>query len=344
MKRFIYTIFLTSLFAVSCEKIDTIKTVDEDFKTNFDYFWTLVDEQYCYLDYKNIDWDKVYEEMLPRVEAAKTEQEFFNVLEASLDYLRDGHVWMVSNFKTYSCDTYLYDEQGVKYPANFDSDLIKDFYLKERFLTATGFIYGEIERNGKTFAYIYHPSFEIEFEKIDYEYIEPVIEGADGIIYDIRDNPGGAGAYGLSTASHFFSEKRLVGYHAIKTGKGHSDMSDFKALYVKPNEKHDWTGKKTMLLTNRRVYSTANLFTCAMKHADNVTQIGGKSGGGGAMPMTHYLPNGWLVVFPANMLFDVDKNHIESGIDPDVLVNMTEEDFNAGRDTILEEAIKRLSE
>ena len=112
-------------------------------------------------------------------------------------------------------------------------------------------------------------------------------------------------------------------------------------MYCRPTS-HKWSNKKTMLLTNRGVFSTANLFTCALKHAKNVTQIGGISGGGGAMPMTHYLPNGWIVVFPANMLFDVNKQHIENGIAPDIEVTSTDEDFDAGRDAIIERALVEL--
>jgi C-terminal processing protease CtpA/Prc len=58
--------------------------------------------------------------------------------------------------------------------------------------------------------------------------------------------------------------------------------------------------------------------------------------------MTHYLPNGWLVVFPSNMLFDRDKQHIENGIDPDILID-ADEDMENGKDTIIERAIEELS-
>lgn len=344
MKRFIIAVFFASLAFASCEKYDTIKEVNTDYMYNFEVFWSMVDEQYCYLDYKNIDWEAVRAEMLPRVEAAQTEQQFFNVLEASLDYLRDGHVWMVSPFKTYSCDEYLYDENGVEYPDNFDFGVVKDFYVKEMFLTMeNGIYFGEIERDGRTIAYIHYSGFEEEWSDDDYKYIEPIVNGADGLILDIRNNPGGTGETGLTLAGNFFKEKTLVGYHAIKTGSGHNDFSDLQALYAHPSEEHNWADKKTALLTNRHVYSTANLFTSALKQAKNVTQIGGISGGGGAMPMTHYLPNGWLVVFPANALFDVNKQHIENGIAPDIEVNCTDAEFAAGKDAIIEAAIEYLS-
>lgn len=343
MKRFIISALFAFSALVSCEKYDTLKTENTNFKENFEFFWKLVDQQYCYLDYKNIDWNAVYDEMMPRVEAATSEQEFFNVLEASLDYLRDGHVWMISPFKRYSCQKYLYDENGVKYPSNFDFDIVKDYYLTEAFRTMdSGISFGEIERDGHTYAYIYYSAFDSDWSDRDYKYIQPVVEGAEGIIFDIRDNPGGSGEAGLNLAGNFFSAKTLVGYHAIKTGSGHNDFSDPKALYVTPSKKHNWANKKTILLTNRGVYSTANLFSSALKKAKNVTQIGGITGGGGAMPMTHYLPNGWLVVFPANVLYDTEMNHIENGITPDIEVNITEEDLDAKRDTIIERALEEL--
>jgi C-terminal processing protease CtpA/Prc len=281
--------------------------------------------------------------MLPRVENAKSEQEFFNILEASLDYLKDGHVWMISPFKQYSCQTYLNDENGDKYPGNFDASVIVDYYLKEKFRTmASGITFGEIERDGHTYAYIYYRAFDGNWTADDYMYIEPIVKRSEGIIFDIRNNPGGSGDAGLNLAGNFFDVKTHVGYTALKNGKGHNDFTEMKAIYCTPSKSHNWSNKKTMLLTNREVYSTANLFTCALKHANNVTQIGGISGGGGGMPMTHYLPNGWLVVFPGNVLLDVNKQHIESGIEPDIWATSTDEDFNAGRDVLIETALTEL--
>ena len=343
MKKVIISLLLAAVTLVSCEKFESYKSVNNDFKANFDAFWTMVDEQYCYLDYKNIDWNAVYDEMLPRVEAAKTEQEFFNVLESSLDYLRDGHVWMISPFKTYSCHTYRIDENGEYYPTNYNSGTISKYYVTEVFRTmATGIVFGEIERDGHNYAYIHYDGFDSVWTEEDYKYIDPIIERSEGIIFDIRNNPGGSGEVGLTLGGNFFTEKTLVGYTAIKTGKGHNDRSEMQELYCRPSAKHNWADKKTMLLTNREVYSTANLFSCALKHAKNVTQIGGITGGGGAMPMTHYLPNGWLVVFPANMLFDVNKQHIENGIEPDIEVTCTKEEFDAGVDAIIERALVEL--
>ena len=343
MKKYIISVLLAAVALVSCEKYETVKEVNTDYKVNFEAFWKMIDEQYCYLDYKNIDWDAVYNEMLPRVEAVKSEQELFNVFTSALDYLRDGHVALVSPFKRYGCDTFNIDENGNEYPDNFDSFVIKENYLKERFVTMSGKVYGEIERDGHKFAYIYYSAFEKDWTDTDYKYIQALVDSTDGIIFDVRDNPGGSGNLGLTLAGNFFKEKTLIGFFASKNGKGHNDFSELSTLYVNPAMEHNWADKKTALLTNRGVYSTANLFTSALKLAKNVTQIGGISGGGGGMPQTNYLPNGWILYFPGNVLFDLNKQHIEGGIEPDIEVNCTDEELDAGKDAIIEEAIKHLS-
>lgn len=343
MKKIIITLLFVSAALFSCEKYESIKTQDTDYKRNFEHFWTLVDEQYCFLDYKNIDWDQVKEDFTPRVEAAQNEFEFFRILSESLDILKDGHVWMISDFQTYSCKTFHYDENGVRYPKNFNTSLLRQYMKNKELYTPidSEVLYGLIEDGDRTYVYIYYSEFAGDWSNNTYYYVEQALKDADGIIFDVRDNPGGDVEHCLNLASHFFTSKELVGHTATKSGPGHNDFTEKKALYVKPTKQHDWSSKPTILLTNRGVYSAANFFTSILRYAPNVTQIGGKSGGGGAMPMTHYLPNGWLVVFPSNTLYDRDGMDIECGIDPDILIDADAEMAN-GRDIIIERAIEEL--
>lgn len=97
-----------------------------------------------------------------------------------------------------------------------------------------------------------------------------------------------------------------------------------------------------MLLTNREVYSTANIVASVMKYAPNVTQIGGRSGGGGGLPVAYYLPNGWALVFPSNVIYNAQMQHVENGIEPDVEIHISIEDKINEKDTILEKAIELL--
>jgi hypothetical protein len=79
-----------------------------------------------------------------------------------------------------------------------------------------------------------------------------------------------------------------------------------------------------------------------MTLAPNVLLVGQRSGGGGGLPMTHYLPNGWCVVFASNILLDKDMNHIEPGIYPDVEAVIGDYQ-TTGKDGIVEKAIEELT-
>jgi C-terminal processing protease CtpA/Prc len=111
--------------------------------------------------------------------------------------------------------------------------------------------------------------------------------------------------------------------------------------YVIPSPKYNWADKQTALLIDREVYSTANLFTCILKQAPNVTVVGQISGGGGGLPMSHYLPNGWDLVFASNILLDQNMKHIEGGIEPDVPAQIGDYETTK-KDGVVEKAIEEL--
>lgn len=350
---------IAALTLASCEEFDAVREVDKDFVNNYEAFWTMVNEQYCFLgtaynNDKNVDWQAIYDKWMPIVKNdVKEEYELFNIMVKSLDVLRDGHIWMISDFNSYSNNEfYLKPDGETYYGDDYKSGLVADNYLissegkddykgDKAFITRNGVLYGMIEREGKKFAYMHYKSFSVEIEEIDFQYLDPVVQEADAIIFDIRDNPGGIGVLGIELAGHFMKEEKLVGYSAHKNGKGYDDFTEPYEMHCSPSEKYNWAGKQTALLTNRGVYSTANLFTSIMKHAPNVIQVGQTSGGGGGLPLTHYLPNGWLVVFASNILLDVDKNHIEPGIAPDYEAVIGDYQ-TTGKDGIVEKAIEEL--
>ena len=73
-----------------------------------------------------------------------------------------------------------------------------------------------------------------------------------------------------------------------------------------------------------------------MRYADNSLILGGLSGGGGGMPMSYELPNGWLVRFSSVRMYDRDNQSIEPGIRPDGEVTLRSTD----RDDIIEAAVR----
>ena len=164
----------------------------------------------------------------------------------------------------------------------------------------------------------------------------------NGLIIDVRNNGGGNLTYSTRIASRFTNGRVLTGYIQHKTGTGHSDFSDPEPIYLDPSDGVRWQ-KKAVVLTNRHSYSATNDFVNAMRYLPQVTIVGDQTGGGAGLPFTSELPNGWTVRFSASPHLDADKQHIEFGIEPDVWVDMTEEDEANDIDTIIETARRLIS-
>ena len=138
-------------------------------------------------------------------------------------------------------------------------------------------------------------------------------------------------------AARFTNEELLVGYMQHKTGPGHNDFSSREEQRLKPAQGIRWQ-KGVAVLTNRGVFSAANEFVKYMKCCPNVIIVGDKTGGGGGLPFSSQLPNGWSIRFSACPIFDRNGQSTEFGIEPDYWVSLTDEDFQRGEDTIIEAA------
>ena len=138
-------------------------------------------------------------------------------------------------------------------------------------------------------------------------------------------------------ASLFVNQRTCGGYMRHKTGPGHGDFSEPQPLWIEPFASLRWQ-KPVAVLTNRRTFSAANSFAMYMHGLPGVALIGDRTGGGAGMPFSSELPNGWGVRFSACPMYDRDMKCTEEGIDPDVKVDISAEDYARGVDTIIEAA------
>lgn len=94
--------------------------------------------------------------------------------------------------------------------------------------------------------------------------------------------------------------------------------------------------KPIVVLTNRHSYSATNFFAGFMSILPNVTLIGDQTGGGGGVPVSYELPNGWKYRFSATQTFLPDGTSTESGIQPDIFQTTGPEEEIEGIDAIIE--------
>lgn len=324
--KYKYIVYLLlSIILTSCFEEDQFVNSK---KGNFEALWKIMDERYCFFSYKDIDWDEVHQRYSERITGNMDNDALFTVLGEMLAELKDGHVNLVA-----SHDVARYWKWYEDYPDNFDTK-IQDNYLGTDYSIASGLKYKILEDN---IGYIYYGSFSSGIGEGNLNQVFNRLAICDGIILDIRNNGGGLLTNSEKLASHFFNEKTLVGYIRHKTGKGHDDFSKPYEIYVEPSDGVKYQ-KKVAILTNRRCYSAANDFVNAMQYAPNAIVIGDRTGGGGGMPFSSELPNGWSVRFSASPSYNASLEQIELGIDPQLKVDMTNEDMEKGLDTIIEKA------
>ena len=329
LKLSLFTV-LTGLFLSACVTEDTY---DNSPQGNFEALWHIVDRQYCFLDYKHqeygLDWDEVYRTYQQRIVPGMNHEQLFEVLADMLCELRDGHVNLSSKLEVSQ-----YREWFDRYPANF-SDSIQRVYLRKDYALASGMKYQILEDN---IAYLYVGSFQDGIGEGNLDQILNKLAICDGLIIDVRNNSGGNLTTAEKLAARFTNEKVLTGYMSHKTGPGRNDFSKPEAIYLDPPMDRVRWQKPTVVLTNRRSYSSTNDFVGRMKVLPQVTIIGDKTGGGSGLPFSSELPNGWSVRFSACPMYDAQMQHQEFGIDPDIKVDMTSADMQRSVDTIIEAA------
>lgn len=312
---------------------------EDDIYGNFDALWDIVDRRYCFFEEKNLDWKEIGASYRAQITPETNSIQLFFICAAMLDELQDGHVNLSSRF-----NTSYYRKWWSDYPQDFNMRTIEEYYLEFNWLTTSGIMYKQLPGE---IAYMYYPSFSTIISETSLDYILAILHNSRGLIIDIRDNGGGALTNIRTLVGRLIKEKITGGYIIHKTGPGHNDFSKPYPIEYEPAEKGRvmWDGP-VVLLTNRSCYSAANDFTSVMKTLPNVTVAGARTGGGGGLPFSSELPNGWAVRFSACPLLDSSMQCTEFGIDPDegCEVHSTDEDLAKGKDAILEFAIERLKD
>jgi hypothetical protein len=304
-------------------------------RRNFESLWKIIDENYCFFEYKNVNWDNIYSRYSPEIEEQMSDYDLFRIMSDMLDELQDGHVNLLSSNVGISS----YDGWLNGYPSNFNTEVLRNTYWSR------SQNYNDIVKHNRIvdnqIGYIYYGSFKESILEKDLDNIFSTFSYCKGIIIDVRDNGGGSITNSDRLASRFLNEKTLCGYIRHKTGKGHDDFSDPYPIYLTPSHGYLWL-KPVIVITNRKCYSATNNFVSKMKVLPSVTILGGRTGGGSGFPFTSELPNGWSIRFSTSPILDVDKQHTEFGIEPDIEVDLTDEDIKENKDTLIEEAVRIL--
>lgn len=154
-------------------------------------------------------------------------------------------------------------------------------------------------------------------------------QGAQKLIFDVRDNPGGYAAEMVKILDYLLPEGELfttVDY----TGAEHTDMSDAACLEM-----------PMAVLVNGNSYSAAEFFAAAMAEYEAAVVVGDKTSGKGYFQSTFRLPDGSAVGLSIGKYYTPNGESLEKvGITPDVEIALGED----GEDVQLLAAMAALAE
>jgi hypothetical protein len=341
---------LTTLFLLgfvwivisSCEKLlikpDTKNTPQDCFNS----MWSQIDEKYSFLDYKHINWDSVKAVYQPQINAEMSDVSLFKVLDSMLYTLKDGHVNLISPFNV-SRNWQWY----LGYPQDYNHSVIERYYLGTNYYITGPFTNQLFLYNNKKIGYVYYGDFSSNFSDYDLDFIVNRFSTADGLIIDVRDNGGGITNNVFQFINRFFKTKTVVGLNYEKSGKGHSDFTMAYQMYGEPsldskgNTRIQYLDKPIVILTNRSCFSACNMFVGFMSVLPNVKIVGDQTGGGGGLPTSYQLPNGWTYRFSSTYVTLPNGFNIENGIPVTIHQDMNPINEANGIDDILEKAIQQ---
>jgi carboxyl-terminal processing protease len=156
-----------------------------------------------------------------------------------------------------------------------------------------------------------------------------------GMIIDLRNNGGGYLSTAVEVASEFIDKDKVVLYE--KYGDGHRD--EYKTL----GNGHA-TNIPIVVLINEGSASASEILAGALQDYGRAKLVGVLSYGKGSVQIWQPLSNdqGAARVTIAKWLTPNERAIDHVGLTPDVVVEMTADDFNAGRDPQLDAAVETM--
>lgn len=317
---------------------------DDDPVTTFELLWREYDAYYSHFIERGIDWDSVYEIYRPRVTPDMGAVPLADLLGEMVVGLEDGHADLVTGSTTYR-----YTGWYEPYPENYVPEAIPAYVRRgpsggaaSGAVQAPGLAYGWLtDRIG----YVRIPGFGNASVRDGIDVALEALAGTEALVLDIRHNGGGSDLNSDAVIGRFLERRLLAQYHAYRNGPAHDDFTEPIARYIEPASEAPYRGLLAVL-TNRRVFSTAEAFvlaTDALGRRRYTVLVGDTTGGGFGNPLWRELPNGWKFRVPRWKVWSADIVQYEGvGIPPDIPVRITAADEAALRDPILEAAIDAL--
>jgi carboxyl-terminal processing protease len=194
----------------------------------------------------------------------------------------------------------------------------------------------ESEMLEENIAYVRLNGFgETATDELQQALLEQLAKEPEALIFDLRGNPGGYLSTAVKVASQFIGEGTiLVERFRDDTERTYSATRGGVALDV-----------PLVVLVDGGTASASEIVAGAIQDADRGTLIGTQTLGKGSVQLVNTLSDGSQLRVTTARWFTPDGRAIHgTGLEPDILVEITDQDITSDRDPQLERAIAYLQE
>lgn len=299
-------------------------------KKSIDQLRKAIDNDYSYRDLRKVDWNKLFKDGTPKLEAAPTASAFAEAAGERLAPANDVHMWLKVGDRTIATT-----KRDV--PANVNvrtlERLVPQWQRNKPGIIATG----EFD-DGIMYLLIAGWQSDPKLYEDAFDVIES-LDANKGLIIDVRANAGGDESRARDLAGCFVKEPVVYSKHTIrKNGRwiGPQDRT------LEPTKgRPSISASKVVVLQGRYCMSSNESFLLMMKSA-GATLVGETTFGSSGNPQPHELDNGVTIYLPSWKDMLPDGSTLEGvGVKPQVEVKAQPKDFDDA-DPVLDAALSRL--
>ncbi|WP_298867551.1 S41 family peptidase [uncultured Gimesia sp.] len=297
----------------------------------FDTVWNAFDREYAMFQIKpDVDWQSLREKYRPQVAKVKNNRELAQMISEMLNHLKDLHVY-------------------VKVDGNYVAGYQRNRFFNENPAAAAQLI-GPLSvekglRWGRTnddIGYIAVDNLVNDSLPKDFETVLKQMKETRGLILDVRRNGGGSEPLGRKMAEYFVDHPVVYAMHQYRNGPKHTDLGARQKRTFSPNGNWYYRGP-VVVLQGERTMSSAEAFVLMLGQCPNVTTMGDRTAGSSGNPRQINAGAGIVINLPRWIALDSNGKAFEGvGIQPDIEVKASRNEFMKKQDPVLDTALKRL--
>ena len=172
-------------------------------------------------------------------------------------------------------------------------------------------------------------------QEIEEAILSLLSDGAEGLILDLRHNGGGLRDSAVDVSDHFLDGGVVV----------YQQNKDREEQEYKASKNELASGIPVVVLVNEGTASAAEILAGALQDRDRATLIGSPTFGKGSVQLVYDLSDGSSIHVTSARWLTPDRTQLDlDGLQPEIVVEITQEAIESGTDEVLQRAISFLQD